>query len=61
MRPTSGSVRKKRRVAVFLLCAGLIGVICFSAGIAIYVYRNWRDASYYESLAGSFAHEETRE
>ena len=53
--------RKKKRAALFMLCAGVIGIICFSVGIGIYLYNNWRDASYYKSLSGSFAAEETQD
>ena len=61
MRSDRRMTRKKKRAALFMLCAGLIGVVCFSIGIAVYLYGNWQDASYYESLAGSFAAEETQD
>ena len=46
---------KKRKRAVRLLCAGIVGTICFSAYIAVYLINNRRDQAYYKSLSESFA------
>ena len=47
--------RKNKRAILILFCAGVVCMICFAVGISVYFYNQWREKSYYESLAGSFA------
>ena len=47
--------RNKKRAALILLCAGVIGLIVCAVGVGTYYYSRWRERAYYESLAGSYA------